>query len=90
MKVIFADHAIFEMNRRGIGIEQVKEIIQYPQQELQSSKGRVILQNIFHDSSIDRKKMLLRVIGLRSADNFKVITVYKTSKIEKYCKEVLQ
>lgn len=89
MKVIFADHAIFEMNRRGIGIEQVKEIIQYPQQELQSSKGRVILQNIFHDS-IDRKKMLLRVIGVRSTDNFKVVTVYKTSKVEKYWKEVLQ
>lgn len=89
MKVIFTDHAIFEMDRREIGIEQVKEIIQYPQQELQSSRGRVILQNIFHDG-IDGKKMLLRVIGVRSTDNFKVVTVYKTSKIEKYWKEVLQ
>ncbi len=28
--------------------------------------------------------MLLRVIGLETSDEFKVITLYKTSKIKKY------
>jgi len=47
------------------------------------------LQSIVYDD-FDRKKMLFRVIGIRTSDSFKVITVYKTSKIEKYWAEVLQ
>lgn len=89
MKIIFTDHAIFEMNRRGMGTVQIEGIIKHPQQEIQSSHGRVILQNIVYDD-FDRKKMLFRIIGIRNGDSFKVITVYKTSKIEKYWAEVLQ
>ena len=47
------------------------------------------MQSIVYDD-FDRKKMLFRVIGIRTSDSFKVITVYKTSKIEKYWAEVLQ
>ena len=35
---------------------------------------------------IEQKQMLLRVIGRETEKGFVVITVYKTSKIEKYWK----
>jgi len=35
-------------------------------------------------------EMLLRVIGEESENEFHVVTVYKTSKIEKYWKEALK
>lgn len=31
--------------------------------------------------------MLIRVIGLETAEGFEIITVYKTSKIKKYWQE---
>lgn len=77
------------MNRRGMETGQIEGIIKNPQQEIPSSSGRVILQNIVHDD-FDGKKMLFRVIGIRNSDGFKVITAYKTSKIEKHWKEALQ
>lgn len=77
---------MFEMNRRGIAIEQVEAIIKNPKQELRSLKGRVILQNKFYDS-IGKKEMMIRVIGVRESEVFKIITVYKTSRIQKYWKE---
>jgi hypothetical protein len=33
---------------------------------------------------MERKEMLLRVIGIETSEKFEVVTVYKTSKISKY------
>jgi len=41
------------------------------------------VQNRYHDP-LENKEMLLRVIGIEELDEFKVLTVYKTSKISKY------
>ena len=49
----------------------------------QFKKGRVIIQNRYFDKT-ENREMLLRVIGLETSDEFKVITLYKTSKIKKY------
>lgn len=86
MKLEFSGHALFEMSRRSISDRQVEEVVRKPQQELRSSKGRVILQNKYYDKIVE-KEMILRVIGNRGSDSFKVVTVYKTSKVEKYWKE---
>ena len=41
------------------------------------------MQNKYYDKD-EGKDMLLRIIGSEKGDVFEVITVYKTSKIEKY------
>jgi hypothetical protein len=83
MKIIIAEHALFEAKRRKVTAELIKSVISNPQQKLPSKKGRVIVQNRYYDD-IENKEMLLRIIGVESTEEFKVITVYKTSRIEKY------
>ncbi len=86
MKLEFTEHALFEMSRRSITNRQVEEAVNNPQQELRSLKDRVIIQNRYYDDIVE-KEMILRVIGNRGSDSFEVITVYKTSKVEKYWME---
>lgn len=83
MNIVITEHARFEANRRNISEELIKSVIKNPKQKLPSKKGRVILQNRYLDE-MEGKEMLLRVIGIESAEEFKVVTVYKTSKINKY------
>lgn len=47
------------------------------------------MQGKYYDP-IENKEMLLRVIGEESEKQFHVVTVYKTSNIEKYWKEDLK
>jgi len=83
LEVIIKDHAIFEAKRRGISTKFIIFTVNNQQQKLYSKKGRVIVQNIYYDK-IEKKEMLLRVIGFEVSEKFEVITVYKTSKISKY------
>ena len=48
-----------------------------------SKKGRIIAQSKYYDK-IEGKEMLLRVVAIESATHCKVVTVYKTSRIDKY------
>jgi hypothetical protein len=57
--------------------------VRNPQQKLPSKKGRVIVQNRYYDQ-VEKKEMLLRVIGIETSERFDVITAHKTSKISKY------
>ena len=86
MNIIITEHAKFEASRRNIPEELIRSVIENPQQKLPSQKGRVIVQSKYNDEKED-KEMILRVIGIASVEDFKVITVYKTSKINKYWKE---
>jgi len=86
VNIIITEHAKFEASRRNIPEELIRSVIENPQQKLPSQKGRVIVQSKYNDEEED-KEMILRVIGVASAEDFKVITVYKTSKINKYWKE---
>ena len=83
MKIIITDHARFEAGRRNISEKLIKSVVESPKQKLPSKKGRVIVQNRYFDKS-EEKEMLLRVIGKEASEEFRVITVYKTSKIDKY------
>lgn len=86
VNIIITDHAKFEAGRKNIPEEHIRSVIENPQQKLPSKKGRVIVQSKYNDEG-EGKKMILRVIGTASAEEFKVITVYKTSKIDKYWKK---
>lgn len=83
MEVIIKGHASFEAERRDIPEEFIKSVVKNPQQKLTSKKGRVIAQNKYYDE-LEKKEMLIRVIGKETSERFDVITVYKTSKISKY------
>lgn len=83
MEVIIKSHATFEAERRGIPTKFIIFTVNNQQQKLHSQKGRVTVQNIYCDE-IEKKEMLLRVIGFEISEKFEVITVYKTSKVSKY------
>ena len=90
MKVVFSEHAVFEMKRRGIEKESVKEVVERPQQEIPSRNNKIILQSKYLNSQ-QNKEMLLRVIGRKTGGEFFIITAYKTSRIEKYWqKEIIE
>ncbi len=83
MKIIFSEHALFEMKRRGIEQELVKKAIINPQQKFPAKNGRTAVQIKYYDIA-QGHDMLLRVMGEETAAFFEVVTVYKTSKIKKY------
>ncbi len=83
MRISITSHAKFEAKRRNIPEELIKSTIEEPEQQIPSKKERIIFHQRYYDR-IEDKEMLLRVIGKKEAREFVVITVYKTSKIEKY------
>ncbi|MFH1421376.1 MAG: DUF4258 domain-containing protein [Planctomycetota bacterium] len=84
MKINLSEHAILEMEQRRIDKKIVIEMIESPQQIIPSLKDRIIVQGKYQDADL-HKEMLLRIIGRKKRNNyFFVITVYKTSKIDKY------
>jgi hypothetical protein len=89
MKIIFSEHALFEIEFRKIKKEDIEHLIENPMQKMPSKNNRIIMQSRYYDN-IENKEMLLRVIGEESENEFHVVTVYKSSKIEKYWKEDLK
>ena len=83
---IFTDHARLEILRRGLSEEMVRAILLAPEQRLEVRPGREVLQSKI-SSGQPGKVFLIRVfvdIDRRPAE---VVTVYRTSKIEKYWRE---
>jgi hypothetical protein len=75
-------HAQEEMGRRAIPLEWVEDVLANPGQIVDERGGRKVYQ-----SQIDfgeGKVFLLRVILNVDVDPIVVITLYRTSKIEKY------
>ncbi len=83
MEIRISDHAQFEARRRQIDLEVLMGVLNHPEQKVKSSEGRAIHQSRYYDT-IERREMLLRVVVILEADGLKVVTVYKTSKIDKY------
>ena len=49
MNIIFSEHAIFEINRRKIKKEDIKNLIKYPPQKLDGKNNRIIIQGKYLD-----------------------------------------
>jgi hypothetical protein len=80
---IFTDHARLEILRRGLSEEMVRAILLAPDQRIEVRPGRDVLQSKISFGQPE-KAFLLRVfvdIDRRPAE---IVTVYRTSKIEKY------
>ncbi|MDG2991565.1 DUF4258 domain-containing protein [Candidatus Synechococcus calcipolaris G9] len=80
--VTFSAHALEEMQRRGITQDQVQAVLLKPEQVLSGRNRRTIYQS--RASFGSEKQYLLRVFVDETVKPLVVITVYRTSKIQKY------
>jgi hypothetical protein len=82
-KIIFTDHALIQMLRRGISKKEVRGIIQNPGQTDEIRPGRVVMQSRI--IARDREsEILIRVFADVSENSIEVVTAYRTSRIVKY------
>ena len=79
-KHVLTPHAAFEMQRRDIPDTLVRQILKNPEQRL-AGHGRDVLQSRFE---IAGKQYLVRVFVDVDRQPPEVVTVYRTSKIDKY------
>ena len=77
------DHARFEMERRGITEEMIKDVYDHPEQKIRVTEGREIWQNKIE---LGEKSYVLRlVVDLKPTR--RIVTVYKSSKASKYWRD---
>ncbi len=81
--IVISDHARFEMERRQIAEESVRQVALAPEQVVPSGTGRTIRQSRITDEA-SGKRMLLRVVTEERAGHLFVVTAYRTSKLSKY------
>jgi hypothetical protein len=75
------EHAAFEMHRRGIEDSIVRRVLGAPEQRYVVRSGRDVLQSRIQ---IAGKTYLLRVFIDVDRQPAEVVTVYRTSRVEKY------
>jgi len=80
---VFTNHALTEMDRREIGQEDVKAILAEPEQTELVREGRAVYQ-ARRTMGEPTKTYILRVFVDIDRKPPYVVTVYRTSKIEKY------
>jgi Domain of unknown function (DUF4258) len=83
---IISGHARFEMERRGISDEVVRQVLESAEQRFQTRKGRVV----FHSRvllGVPATMYLVRVVVDVDRRPAEVVTVYRTTKLSKYWRE---
>jgi len=78
---VITDHALGQMRRRGIAVAAVRAILDNPEQIAETRPGRVVLQS---RRKVDNKTQLIRVFVDVDESPPRVVTAYRTSKIDKY------
>jgi hypothetical protein len=79
----FSDHALIEMERRNISQESVRSVLAGPEQMEIAREGRAVYQARI-ELGEPLKTYVLRVFVDIDRDPPRVVTVYRTSKIDKY------
>jgi hypothetical protein len=83
VKILWTNHAILRQKEweKSLGItrEEVENLVREPAQIVQGKEGILVAQNV-------RNGGLLRVFFVRDGGAQKIVTLYWTSKIEKYWK----
>jgi hypothetical protein len=80
---VISAHARYEMERRGVTEEIVRRIVASPEQRLPERDGRVVLHSRVEIGS-PPKAYLVRVIIDIDRQPARVVTVYRTTKVDKY------
>ena len=80
-EIVFSKHSLVQMQQRGIKIELAQSILDTPQQII-LEQDKKIYQSIINFK--DGGEYLVRIFVNTLKQPNLVITIYKTSKIEKY------
>ena len=80
---IFTVHALSEMARRQISEENVKEVLAQPEQTEMVREGRAVYQSRLEMGEPPKTYLLRVFVDINPRPPY-VVTVYRTSKIEKY------
>ncbi len=83
MDIVISDHARFQMGRRQLSEEVIRDVATNPQQMVELKQKRKVCQSRYYDQN-EGREMLLRIICEERTDQLFVITAYKTSKIDRY------
>jgi hypothetical protein len=83
MEYEFSLHVQEEMERRGIPLAIVRSVLATPAQKVPEHDNVICYQS---KVEFNRKPYLVRVMVNETATPPKVVTVYRTSKIDKYWK----
>jgi len=78
---VVTPHAALEMQRRGISESVVKHVLSVPEQRESVRRGRDLLQSRIEFAG---RVYLVRIFVDVDCEPAEVVTVYRTSKIEKY------
>ena len=78
---LLTDHALESMDRRGLDQAVVLDVVMRPQQRLDIRPGRAVLQSI---AEMHGRRYLVRVVMDVDRAPAEVVTVYRTSRIDKY------
>ena len=84
VKYEFAEHAKTQLRIRKLAMDDIVACLKNPGQVVPEKKGRVAYQSKLPSNG---KMYLIRLIVEREGEYLKVITIYKTGKIDKYWKE---
>ncbi|HSH40118.1 MAG TPA: DUF4258 domain-containing protein [Chthoniobacterales bacterium] len=76
-------HALDDLAARDISREDAELTIEKPDRVVEGRTPRVIHQRRYHDALLDQA-MLLRVVIEETELERVVVTLYKTSKLDKY------
>jgi len=83
---VISPHAEFEMGRRGLSDETIRRVLSAPEQRLEVSPGRVVLQSRIPMGEPARM-YLVRIVMDIDRQPAEVVTAYRTSKLLKYWRE---
>lgn len=81
---IFTDHAIRELQRRGLDKEDLDDVLRNPGQRLDVRLGRVVLQSKTQEGGTE---YLLRIFVDIDRNPAEIVTAYRTSKVSKYWRD---
>ena len=80
---VFTDHALIEMARRQISEEDVKRVLAKPEQTEMVREGRAVYQSRLEMGKPPKTYLIRVFVDINPRPPY-VVTVYRTSKIEKY------
>ena len=82
MRFLVSRHAEEKMARRQIPRARLEAVLENPEQRVREPGDKEILQSLF--ATEDGKMYLVRAVLAMDKDPPVVVTVYRTSKVEKY------
>ena len=80
---VFTDHALSEMARRQISEKDVRTVLAKPEQTEMVREGRAVYQSRLKMGDPPKIYLIRVFVDIDPVPPF-VVTVYRTSKIEKY------